>query len=148
MDLNPQTPEWSCSHGPYEIADHCISTRSNVLILLAAWLDSGKELEETHDWSTLNYWAKRTRPLWSNGNGDNDNDSDSSGEEQHASIPDSPSNETLVIICNRTGQENGQTKILSLPSSLTDNRLQGKRSPEAQPSSACNQLLVVLNSLA
>jgi len=105
MDLNPQIPDWSYAQGPYEIADHCISTKSNLLILLNAWLDSGKELEETHDWSTLSYWAARTRPLWSNGN-DEDNGSDSSGEEQDISTSD---NETVVIVCNRTGQENGKT---------------------------------------
>ena len=144
MDLNPQIPDWSSAQGPYEIADHCISTKSNLLILLNAWLDSGKALEETHDWSTLSYWAARTRPLWSNGN-DEDNGSDSSGEEQDISTAD---NETVVIICNRTGQENGQTKIFLLFFILTENRLQEKHSPEAQPSSACNQLPVVLSSLA
>ena len=105
MDLNPQIPEWTRAHGPYEIADHCISTKSNILILLNAWLDSQKEPEETHDWSTLNYWALRTRPLWSNGS---DSDSSSSEEEQDTSTSDPPINETLVVVCNRTGHENGQ----------------------------------------
>ena len=108
MDLNPQIPDWSRAHGPYEIADHCISTKSNILILLNAWLDSQEEPDEAHDWSTLNYWASRTRPLWSNGN---DLDS-SSSEEQDTSTSDPPSNETLVIICNRTGHENGQTSFV------------------------------------
>ena len=120
MDLNPQIPDWTHAQGPYELADHCISTKSNVLILLCAWLDSQKEVDETHDWSTLNYWATRTRPLWSNGN-----DSDPSEEEQDTSTSEPPSNETLVIICNRTGQENGQSKlffIAFLPLLKNDNR--------------------------
>lgn len=105
MDLNPQVPDWTRADGPYEIADHCISTKSNILILLNAWLDSKEEPNETHDWSTLNYWALRTRPLWSNRS---DSDSSSSEEGQDTSTSDPPSNETLVIICNRTGHENGQ----------------------------------------
>lgn len=121
MDLNPQIPDWSLAHGPYEIADHCISKKSNLLVLLNAWLDSGKEPEETHDWSTLNYWAARTKPLWSNGI--DDDDSDFSREEQDASeqplVSNPPANETIVVVCNRTGQENGQTNIIHL-STLTN----------------------------
>lgn len=143
MDLNPQAPDWTLADGPYEIADHCISTKSNVLILLNAWLDSEKNLDETHDWSTLKYWASRTRPLWWKGK-----DLDPSQEEQDTSSSDPPSNETLVIICNRTGQENGQSKFVSSLSTVTEKRLQGKHSPEAQPSTACNKVPVVLNSLA
>ena len=98
--------DWSTAEGPYEIADHCISKNSNLLILLNAWLDSGEDLEENHDWQTLNYWAARTRPLWSNGN--DDNDSDSSQDATKPSLTsDSGSNETIVVICNRSGQENG-----------------------------------------
>lgn len=122
MDLNPQMPDWTRAEGPYEIADHCISKKSNLLILLNAWLDSAKELEEKHDWSTLNYWAARMRPLWSNGN-DDDNDSNSSQEEQNASErSDSASHETVVIICNRSGQENGQTHLFHRFPSLLRNR--------------------------
>ena len=106
MDLNPQIPDWSTAEGPYEIADHCISKNSNLLILLNAWLDSGEDLEENHDWQTLNYWAARTRPLWSNGNDDNDSDS-SQDASQPSLTSDSGSNETIVVICNRSGQENG-----------------------------------------
>lgn len=148
MDLNPQIPDWSLAHGPYEIADHCISKKSNILVLLNAWLDSGKEPEETHDWSTLNYWAARTKPLWSNGTHDDDDDSDFSGEEQDASEqPLVPANETIVIVCNRTGQENGQTIFFSQPLLINDS-IQEKHSPDPQPSSACSQLSVVLNCLA
>jgi protein N-terminal amidase len=106
MDLNPQIPDWSLAHGPYEIAHHCISTKSNLLILINAWLDSQKELDETHDWSTLNYWAARTRPLWWNRN-------ESDSPPQDTSTSDPPGNETLVLVCNRTGHENGQTTFLS-----------------------------------
>ena len=103
MDLNPQIPDWSLLNGPYEIADHCISTKSNLLILLNAWLDSQKELDETHDWSTLKYWAARTRPLWSN----SDSSEDDCNQNESNSSEDPPTDETLVLICNRTGHENG-----------------------------------------
>ena len=106
MDLNPQIPDWTQSHEPYEIADHCISTKSNILILLNAWLDSKKLPSEVHDWTTLNYWALRTKPLWSN---KIESDSSSSPEEeQDTSTSDPRTNETIVIVCNRTGHENGQ----------------------------------------
>lgn len=105
MDLNPQIPDWTQSHEPYEIAEHCISTKSNILILLNAWLDSKKIPSEAHDWTTLNYWALRTKPLWSN---KIESDSSSPEEEQDTSTSDPRTNETIVIVCNRTGHENGQ----------------------------------------
>ena len=105
MDLNPQIPDWTQSHEPYEIAEHCISTKSNILILLNAWLDSKKLPSEVHDWTTLNYWALRTKPLWSN---KIESDSSSPEEEQDTSTSDPRINETIVIVCNRTGHENGQ----------------------------------------
>ena len=119
MDLNPQVQDWSLARGPYEIADHCISTKSNVLIVLSAWVDSQRkleELDEKYDWSTVDYWASRTRPLWSDGNY-----SDSS-EEQDTLTYDPPlaSNETIVIVCNRTGQENGQSRFVSSISTVTE----------------------------
>ena len=126
MDLNPQVQDWSLAHGPYEIADHCISTKSNVLIVLSAWVDSQRkleELDEKYDWSTVDYWASRTRPLWSDGN-----NSDSSEEEQDTLTSDPPlaSNETIVIVCNRTGQENGQSRFISSISTITEQLITGK----------------------
>lgn len=104
MDLNPQIPDWTSAEGPYELADYAISNKANVLLLLNAWLDSGEELDEPHDWHTLNYWAARTRPLWTDGKGDA-----SSDEEDRK--PDSETtetgDETIVVICNRAGEENG-----------------------------------------
>ncbi|KAF9485760.1 carbon-nitrogen hydrolase [Pholiota conissans] len=103
MDLNPQTPDWTSASGPYEIADYCIAQKSNVLLLLNAWLDSNEEPEDEEDWHTLNYWAARTRPLWA----ENPKDDPSNGHE------------TIVIVSNRTGDENGKkfagsSAILSL----------------------------------
>ncbi|KAI9443336.1 carbon-nitrogen hydrolase [Lactarius indigo] len=50
--------------GPYELADHCLTKGSNLLILLNAWLDSEKEEDRDEDLSTMNYWATLLRPLW------------------------------------------------------------------------------------
>ena len=95
MDLNPQqSVKWSIE-GPYEIADHCISKRSNLLILLNAWLDSGSKADEQKDWYTLQYWASRLKPLWAG--------SPLSIEGDQGT----PADETIVIICNRCGEENG-----------------------------------------
>ncbi|KZT73961.1 carbon-nitrogen hydrolase [Daedalea quercina L-15889] len=103
MDLNVLPPaEWNPDGGPYEVAEHCISTNSNLLILLNAWLDSGNDEDEDKGWQTMNYWAARLRPLWAkplvDGHGNHARDT-------HAL----PGEETIVVICNRFGQENGVT---------------------------------------
>ncbi|KAK7048713.1 carbon-nitrogen hydrolase [Favolaschia claudopus] len=89
MDLNVHPPHRWAADGPYEVADFCLAQKTNVLILLNSWLDSGEQSEEQFDLFTVNYWADRLRPLW---------------------LESSPSSqETLVVICNRGGDENGQT---------------------------------------
>jgi protein N-terminal amidase len=95
MDLNPQTPDWSVEEGPYELAQHCIETKTQTLLLLNAWLDSHEDSENDIDYGTLNYWALRLRPLWS-----------------RETLPRSTSNvdehQTNVVICNRSGEEDGE----------------------------------------
>ncbi|KDR82967.1 hypothetical protein GALMADRAFT_151975 [Galerina marginata CBS 339.88] len=104
MDLNPQIEEWTSAKGPYEIADYCISKKANVLVLLNAWLDSGAETDEDYDWQTLNYWAARTRPLWTDGKDQPDSPIE---DEKHDATQQG--DETIVIVCNRSGEENGKT---------------------------------------
>ncbi|KAI5897135.1 carbon-nitrogen hydrolase [Schizophyllum commune H4-8] len=100
MDLNAQPPAlWSVAEGPYEIAEHARREGSGLLVLLNNWLDSGEELEEDKDWRTMNFWAARLRPLWQKEDG-----SDSVGEESEGE-----GKRTIVVICNRTGEENGKT---------------------------------------
>lgn len=100
MDLNVQPPAKWTLDGPYEIAEHCINTATDTLILLNAWLFSGHEdVDERfgvgqRDFGTLNYWATRLRPLWESG-----------GVWKNAS---GDGKETKVIICNRCGEENGE----------------------------------------
>jgi protein N-terminal amidase len=99
MDLNPFPPaDWRGADGPYELASHAWSTRTDVLVLLNAWLDSGHDPADVHDWHTLNYWAARLRPLW-------DIDTENTGAPK----------QTLVVICNRTGTENGNQYPFSVP---------------------------------
>jgi len=94
MDLNCQPPaDWTLETGPYEIANYCIDQRSDVLILLNAWLDSGRDPESDEDWGVLNYWASRLRPLWARKEED---EVDNSQEGR----------ETVVVVCNRCGEEN------------------------------------------
>ncbi|KAF8909051.1 carbon-nitrogen hydrolase [Gymnopilus junonius] len=102
MDLNPQTETWTSSEGPYEIADYAASKKADVLVLLNAWLDSGKETEEDHDWQTLNYWAARTRPLWT----DEPLGSPVDEKKLHSN---NEGHETIMVVCNRSGEENGKT---------------------------------------
>lgn len=103
MDLNPQIQDWQREDGPYELASHCLSNKANLLILLNAWLDSNEEPEEEHDWHTLNYWAGRLRPLWT------DENSEVAAAEPSSTKKDDKhsSRETVVVICNRNGEENG-----------------------------------------
>jgi protein N-terminal amidase len=98
MDLNPQTPSWTLESGPYEIAEHCMQTDTKVLLLLNAWLDSKADTDNEHDGQTIDYWAARLRPLWTRRN---------SGESRPASAHGA--NGTVVIVCNRSGEEDGES---------------------------------------
>ena len=114
MDLNPRLP-WTLEEGPYELADHCLKTRSNLLILLNAWLDSEKEQESEEDILTMNYWATLLRPLWHR----KPNGSSGEGAEPRETSEDV---ETVVVVCNRSGVENGEHH----PSNETPNRARSK----------------------
>jgi protein N-terminal amidase len=103
MDLNPQSPSWTIDRGPYELADHCLKTGSGLLILLNAWLDSEEEEYMEEDISTMNYWATMLRPLWYR-MGDNNGSNGVDAEPQNTS----EDSETIVVICNRSGSENGE----------------------------------------
>jgi protein N-terminal amidase len=71
------------------VADYCLTQNTVLLVLLNAWLDSEEEPDGDYDMHTMDYWAERLRPLW---------------------LKSSPaSQETLVVVCNRGGDENGKT---------------------------------------
>lgn len=107
MDLNarPEAP-WTVDGGPFEIADHCLETQSNVLLLLNSWLDSKADLDEENDWQTLNFWASRLRPLWAK------QTTPALSDDGEAGSP-ALGHKTTVIICNRTGEENGASDVES-----------------------------------
>lgn len=99
MDLNPHPPtEWTLDTGPYELADYCRSSdgksRTNLLVLMNAWLDSHNDEDSKWDLGTLNYWCARLRPLW-----DVEHVREGGGESEKA--------ETVVIVCNRCGVDDG-----------------------------------------
>ena len=97
MDLNPRSP-WTLDGGPYELAEHCLKTGSSLLILLNAWLDSEVEEDREEDISTMNYWATLLRPLWYR-----------KDDEPTDEVKKAPEDvETTVVICNRSGIENGK----------------------------------------
>jgi len=115
MDLIPQSPSWTIDKGPYELADHCLKTGSGLLILLNAWLDSEEEKDMEEDISTMNYWATLLRPLWYRMA---NNDNGSNGEDDDEPKKISEDSETIVVICNRSGTENGEPSLYILyPSS-------------------------------
>lgn len=107
MDLNPQSPSWTIDGGPYDLAEHCLKTGSGLLVLLNAWLDSEEEKDMEEDISTMNYWATLLRPLWYRMGNNNNNGGD--GEDDAAEPKNiSEGSETIVVICNRSGTENGE----------------------------------------
>ncbi|TDL22151.1 hydrolase [Rickenella mellea] len=104
MDLNPQPPaHWQLKEGPYELASYCLEEvagkpRTNVLLLLNAWLDSKVDPEDEHDYDTLEYWIARLNPLWSDLTQE---------QKEDETVPSEESKDTIVVICNRAGEENG-----------------------------------------
>lgn len=91
MDLNPKPPaHWTSIEGPYELAWFAKKQRTRLVVLLCAWVDSGEGEVDGCDVGTIRYWLMRFKPLWEREKGDADD-----GEE------------TIVIICNRTGEERG-----------------------------------------
>ncbi|KAL0567815.1 hypothetical protein V5O48_014175, partial [Marasmius crinis-equi] len=113
MDLNVQPPAvWDSLDGPYELASYAHSQGSDVLILLNAWLDSEVEPEERSDWGTLNFWAARLRPLWEPEPGsDPDSDSGGSSPDSENASSANEGKHTVVVVCNRAGEENGKSFI-------------------------------------
>ncbi len=110
MDLNAHPPaDWLTKGRPYEIAEFALSHDANVLILLNAWMDSGTATDQWTDWTVVNFWAARLRPLW-----DMEDLDQSTEEGVHASLQGKTDSvqglgkRTIVAICNRTGQENGK----------------------------------------
>ncbi len=66
------------------------------------------------DWQTLNYWLSRLRPLWKKevdphdeSNSDSD-DSDDGKTPAHQSTNEDRSKRTIVVICNRCGDDKGE----------------------------------------
>ncbi|KAJ3565768.1 hypothetical protein NP233_g7434 [Leucocoprinus birnbaumii] len=81
MDLNPFTSAgWQFETGPYELADYY----------------PDREPDDEPSWSTLQYWAVRLRPLWD-------------GTYASNNEPAGKTKTTTVVVCNRTGEENGAT---------------------------------------
>jgi len=113
MDLNTAPPAvWDSVQGPYELADHCLSKDANILIMLNAWLDSGRDLEEKQDWNTMKFWAARLLPLWAKPTHESTIDPTGNHENSDQNLPPinttgDNNDKTLVVICNRSGQENG-----------------------------------------
>ena len=120
MDLNPFTDEWSYEDGPFEIASYCkivtpTKPQTRVLVILCAWLDGLEDDSAEYNTSVLNYWMMRLKPLWSNEDSRLDSDADQMDtvgdpDETEEALTASSDNEgTIVIVCNRCGEENGKT---------------------------------------
>lgn len=163
MDLNVQPPAvWNSLRGPYEVAEYCIAQKTNLLVLLNAWLDSQGNPRDDTDWQTINFWATRLRPLWAevvredahaDANAEDEADSDAEAEDEaedgadrHTSRAEEgrqPGEELVVVVCNRCGVENGacipllgaQRGTVGL-TEVTGDRTQGSRSQARLLSSA------------
>lgn len=107
MDINVQPPRnWDSLDGPYELADYCLSQRSDTLILVNAWLATFDDDYDESAWGTLNFWAQRLRPLWI-GEDELSNPADNLFSGDDAVDSTTESSQTNIVICNRTGEENG-----------------------------------------
>ncbi|KAF5377883.1 hypothetical protein D9615_006678 [Tricholomella constricta] len=87
-------------------------------------VDDGRLDDSEPDWYTLRYWTARLRPLWrrdgrrrgSNETVVSGSTNGSEGNEEEAAEQavedededEKPPHETLVVVCNRTGKENGK----------------------------------------
>jgi hypothetical protein len=157
MDVNARPPaQWISPDGPYELADHCIENKTNLLVLLNAWLDSGtqdngeliteestdsngeaKEGTSTPDRQTLNFWAARLWPLWRRGTrpkGSTNGTAELDGHHEDGIMQqtqDGRSHETIVVACNRTGEENGMFQWLQhlISTNPTDSQASSLRVP-------------------
>lgn len=140
MDINVQPPaEWTSLEGPYELATHTLSQRSNVLILLNNWLQSDEDKNTSDDerspsnanegdcpdgagpqhshthyndkgdfaWATLNFWAERLRPLWAKPASEDVENSIEKDDPESDGLESNEEEETIIVVCNRTGEENG-----------------------------------------
>lgn len=134
-DLNVREPAvWeSLEAGPYELAQHCKGSGTRLLILLNAWLHPGEEWDAHHDttgsadshhatpglgqdeatdemepsWEVMKYWAMRLHPLWATAQSAASEMDKKPGEHR---APD----EQLILICNRFGEEGGESISLWL----------------------------------
>lgn len=120
MDLNTRPPgRWTLHNGPYEIAEYCIEKKVTVLVLLNAWLDSLRDVHDPIDWSTMNYWAARLRPLWARA-GDSEKEEYESDDSVSEGEDPVLGHETIVIVCNRSGQEDGTLRRCHYEAISTD----------------------------
>ncbi|KAG9036992.1 Carbon-nitrogen hydrolase [Tulasnella sp. JGI-2019a] len=91
MDLNPRPDsEWITGRSPKELADYCIEDDIGLLILPCAWLDSEAETNYNIDLHNIDYWCRRLDPLFNEEN-------------------TGTTRETIVVVVNRTGFEQGET---------------------------------------
>lgn len=102
MDLNPY--QFKAPFDAYEFANFHLQQRTKILLCSMAWLSSDVEDEEDYDDredSVIRYWCNRLLPLIINDNL-NDNNGRNNG------------NNILVVMCNRTGTEDGKLTYLRL----------------------------------
>jgi len=92
---------------PCELASFSLSKRSRVLVILCAWLDSGLYPGAKWDIMNIEYWRARLLPLWST-------DSPYLRPMQEYPVP-TDHDETIVVICNRTGTERGMPMFVRRP---------------------------------
>ena len=133
MDLNPFREDWTSADGPCELASYCEESptkpRTQVLVILCAWLSQLSDEDADYDLNVLDYWLARLKPLWDGEVSDTESDSNPGNAPESAQTNDrnrqtgnADKNETIVIICNRCGEENGNRYLLvcDLQSSFGD----------------------------
>lgn len=112
------------------------------------------EEEDEPEWQTLRYWTARLMPLWRRDGrrrgsnetvySDTSNASERSGEPLGEEVvedeEEKPPHETIVVVCNRSGQENGKNVSKSSCSQIYNIipiHLQARHSQDPRQYSAC-----------
>ena len=122
MDLNPHPPNMDDAPSPvYELAEFAVQKNARILVVLCAWLQSGDSSDSQWDILNINYWMERVRPLWERPEILSVNHAGTSfpppalgpgtTRETLEAVED---RETIVVISNRTGIEQGEYLVTTL----------------------------------
>ena len=116
MDLNPQPSNTDDDPPPvyYELAEFAVQKNARILVVLCAWVHSGHSPDSQLDMINTAYWTERVRPLWErpeisvNHAGTSLHPPALGPSTTRETLEAVEDRETIVVISNRTGIEQGE----------------------------------------